>query len=140
MIILSVLLATAGTAILVGYVRGAEQRALKGESTVEVLVATTAIPKGTKAEAVAAMVKTEQVPAKVAASGAVASTGSIAGRVAAVEILPGEQLVQSRFAAAAGLAWLVSTKFLIVVTGYFFITLSYSLRFKRYLLIDILIL
>ncbi len=100
-IILSVLLAAAGTALLVGYVRGAEQRALEGETTVDVLVATTAIPKGTKAEAVAAMVKTEQVPAKVAASGAVASTSSVAGRVAAVDILPGEQLVQSRFATVA---------------------------------------
>jgi len=103
-IILSLLLAAAGTALLVGYVRGAEQRALKGEKAVEVLVATAAIPKGTKAEAIAGMVKTEQVPAKVAASGALASTASVAGRVAAVDILPGEQLVQSRFASVAEVA------------------------------------
>lgn len=100
-IILSVLLAAAGTALLVGYVRGADSRALRGERTVDVLVATTTIPKGTKAEAIASMVKTERVPVKVAASGAVATTSSVAGRSSAVDILQGEQLVQGRFTSAA---------------------------------------
>ena len=101
-IIASVVLAAVGTALLVTYVRSAENRALEGEETVSVLVVTDPIPKGTKAEDIGGKVKTEQVPAKVVASGSVASIGAVAGRVSAVDLLPGEQLVQSRFASSAG--------------------------------------
>lgn len=100
-IIASIVLAGVGTGLLVAYVRSAENRALKGEETVNVLVVTDTIPKGTKAEDIAGMVKSEKVPAKVAAVGAVANIGPVAGQVTAVDLLPGEQLVQSRFAAAA---------------------------------------
>ena len=88
-IVASVVLAGLGTALLVTYVRSAEDRALKGEKTVSVLVVTDTIPKGTKAEEIAAKVKTEQVPAKVMANGAIATLGPIAGRVSAVDLLPG---------------------------------------------------
>ena len=97
----SVLLATIGTALLIAYVGSAEDRALEGEQPVDVLVVADAIPKGTRAEDLAAMVRTERVPAKVAAEGAVATLGSLAGQVAGVDLLPGEQVVQSRFAPAA---------------------------------------
>jgi len=98
-VIASVVLAGLGTALLVTYVRGAERRAAKGETTLSVLVATTAIPKGTRTEAIASKVKAEQIPAKVVATGAVTSLTSVAGQVTAVDLLPGEQLVQGRFAA-----------------------------------------
>lgn len=99
-IIASLLLAGVGGGLLVAYVRSAEHRALKGEETISVLVVTELIPKGTKAEALAAKVKAEQVPAKVVAKGAVADLRSVADRVTAVELVVGEQVVQSRFAAA----------------------------------------
>ena len=97
----SVLLAAIGTALLVAYVRGAEDRALEGEQPVDVLVVGATIPKGTKAEDLAGMVRKERVPAKVAAEGALADTGSLAGQVAVVDLLAGEQVVQSRFAPTA---------------------------------------
>lgn len=97
-IVASVVLAVTGTALLVFYVQGAEDRALDGEKTVSVLVVSDSIAKGTKAEDMAGKVRTEKVPAKVAADGAVATLGSLVGKVAAVDLLPGEQLISTRFA------------------------------------------
>ncbi len=97
-IVASVVLAGVGTGLLVTYVRSAEDRALEGEKTASVLVVTDTIPKGTRAEDITGKVKTEQVPTKVMANGAIATLGPIAGRVSAVDLLPGEQLVSTRFA------------------------------------------
>ncbi len=97
-IIASVALAAVGTGLLVTYVRSAEDRALRGEKTVRVVVASDTIPKGTKAEDLVGKVKTEQVPTKVVADGSISDLGSIAGQVSVVDLFAGEQLVQSRFA------------------------------------------
>jgi len=96
-IIAALALAGVGTFFLVGFVRGAEDRALAGEIVVEVLVAEQPIPAGTPSEDLAGLVRQERVPAKVAAAGAVASLSSLAGRVAAIDLLPGEQLAVGRF-------------------------------------------
>jgi pilus assembly protein CpaB len=96
-IIASIVLAGIGTGLLVAYVRGAEDRALKGEQPMNVLVVKEAIPKGTKVEDLAGKIRTERVPAKVVADGALSSVNSVAGQVTAVELLPGDQLVASRF-------------------------------------------
>jgi pilus assembly protein CpaB len=100
-ILASVALAGVGTALLVTYVRGAEHRALKGDQPVDVLVVTDTIPKGTRAEDVTAKVRQEQVPAKVAAKASVGDVAGLAGQVAVVDLLPGEQLLRTRFAAPA---------------------------------------
>lgn len=100
-IIASIVLAAIGTAVLVAYVRSAEDRALDGEEAVGVLVVTEAIPKGTRAEDITTKVRTEQVPTKVVAQGAVGDLRALNGLVAGGDLLPGEQLVQSRFSAAA---------------------------------------
>lgn len=97
----AVVLAGAGTAVLVGYVNGAEDRALKGEKATNVLVVSDTIPKGTPVSAIGDKVKVEKVPEKVKAVGAVASLGALTGQVAVVDLLPGEQVVQTRFAAVA---------------------------------------
>jgi pilus assembly protein CpaB len=100
-IVASVLLAALGTGLLVAYVRSAEERALKGEETVDVLVVSNTIPKGTKAEDMTANLRMEQIPVKVATAGALTSTSPLAGKVAAVDLLPGEQLVSTRFTSPA---------------------------------------
>ena len=100
-VVASVVLAGLGTALLVAYVRGAEDRALEGERPVNVLVAKEAIAKGTKVEDLAGRIATEKVPAKVVARGALTSVNSVAGQVTAVDLLPGEQLVASRFVASS---------------------------------------
>jgi len=101
-IVASLVLAGVGAGLLVAYVGSAERRAAKGEATVPVLVATEEIAKGTTAEDVTGKVKTELVPSKVAAQGALADIGPVAGLVTVGGLVPGEQLVQSRFAAATG--------------------------------------
>jgi pilus assembly protein CpaB len=100
-IIVSVALAAVGTGLLVTYVRSAEDRALKGEKTIGALVVVNTIPKGTKAEEIGGSLRLEQVPAKVLARDSLASTGPLAGKVTAVDLLPGEQLVATRFATPA---------------------------------------
>ena len=96
----AVVLAGVGTTLLVGYVRGAEDRALKGEEPARVYVVADTIPKGTKGEDIAAKVRQETVPVKVRAAGAVASLTSLTGQIALVDLVPGEQVVSTRFASA----------------------------------------
>ena len=89
--------ALVGTVALVAYVSKAEARALEDEELVEVYVVTTLIPAGTPAGEVEEHVTVEQVPTKVRPTTAVDSLPGLAGRVAAVDLLPGEQLVTDRF-------------------------------------------
>lgn len=102
-VIASVLLAAVGTVFLVGFVRGAEDRALAGQETVEVLVVSETIARGTAAEQIGASVVTQRIPANVMAEGSVVDLDDLEGRVAAVDLVPGEQLVAARFAEPAQL-------------------------------------
>jgi pilus assembly protein CpaB len=86
-----------GTVVLVGYVRGAENRAFAGVRTVQVLVADALIPAGTPGTALAELVRTEVLPAKAALPGRVTALASVADGVASVDLQPGEQLLDSRF-------------------------------------------
>ncbi|MGY1724642.1 Flp pilus assembly protein CpaB [Blastococcus sp. SYSU DS0533] len=90
-------LVVAGTAVLLGYVRGAEQRALAGVQAVEVLVAEAPIPAGTTGSALTELVGTALLPAKAALPGRVTDLTALADRVATVDLAPGEQLLDSRF-------------------------------------------
>lgn len=90
-------LAAAGTAVLVMYVRGAEQRALAGQETVDTLVVREAIEEGTPAEEIAGRVERQPIPAGVRPDGSVDDVDALSGQVAAVDLVPGEQLVAGRF-------------------------------------------
>jgi len=94
----AIVLLVAGTVVLVAYVRGADSRALAGVRSVEVLVADELIPEGTPADEISGMVRTETVPAKSAVAGRVTDLDALTGRVATVDLLPGEQLLVARFA------------------------------------------
>jgi len=96
-IIIALVLAGSGTFFLVGWVRSAEGRALAGEVLVQVLVVDRPIAAGTPAEELQGQVRPEGVPAKTAAEGAVSDLASLEGKVAAIDLLPGEQIVSSRF-------------------------------------------
>lgn len=93
----AVLLAAVGTLVLVGYVNAAEDRALAGEKTVDVLVVAKAVDKGTSADELADLVREEQVPAKVRAEDAVIDLDTLGDRVTSVSLSPGEQVVAGRF-------------------------------------------
>jgi pilus assembly protein CpaB len=93
----SVVLATVGTFVLVAFVRTAEGRAVAGERLVPVLVVRERVPAGTPASALQGRIGTEKVPAKVRSEGAVGTLTVLENRVAAVDLLPGEQVTRSRF-------------------------------------------
>ena len=103
-VIAAVVLASVGTLMLVLYVQGAEARALAGQETVEVLVVTEPVARGTAAEDLARAVSTEMVPAKVRADGGITDLDELDGQWTSVDLLPGEQLVAARFLSAQDLA------------------------------------
>ena len=94
----ALVLAATGAVVLLAYVRGADARALAGVETVDVLVVDRQVAEGTPGEELAELVRTERLPAKAAVPGAVTDLGELAGRVATVDLQPGEQLLATRFA------------------------------------------
>lgn len=96
-IVVGLALAGVCTFLLIRYVQSAEDRALEGEELVQVLVVDDRIEAGTAVADIADRLRLEQVPAKVAAAGAVADLTTLAGLVAAIDLLPGEQVMSSRF-------------------------------------------
>ncbi len=99
MIVAALLCGVAGTALLVNFVRGAESRALEGEQLVTVWVASERIPSGTAVETIVAseLAEQTQVPVKVRPADAITSLAQIDGKVAATDLLPGEQILAGRF-------------------------------------------
>jgi len=93
----ALVLALLGTVVLLSYVRGADTRALAGTQTVNVLVVTQQVPAGTAGDQLGSLVSLKPVPASTLASGAVTDVASLSGRVAAVTLEPGEQVLDSRF-------------------------------------------
>jgi pilus assembly protein CpaB len=96
--VLALLLAGAGAVLLMGYVKGADRRAMAGMETANVLVVTALIPNGTPADALTKLVAMEVLPAKAVAAGTLSSLATISGQVATTDLQPGEQLLASRFA------------------------------------------
>lgn len=93
----ALILAIVSTLALVGYVKGAEDRAVAGEELVDVLVARSDIKAGTSATDLANQVEIVAVPAKVQPRDAIASFKQIEGLVASVDLMKNEQLLASRF-------------------------------------------
>ena len=100
----AIAVAAFGTLLLVGYVRGAEDRALAGEELLEVLVVDRPISQGMPASLLAGSVRLEKVPVKVRSEGSVSDLATLTDLVAATDLYPGEQLVASRFVAAESLS------------------------------------
>lgn len=100
-IVAAIVLALLGTLGLVGYVQGAKNDAVAGEKLVRVYVVSDTIPAGTPVSQLAGKVSAEKVPAKVKAESAVTNLKSLKGEVTAIDMLPGEQLVTTRFVAAS---------------------------------------
>jgi pilus assembly protein CpaB len=103
-IIASVALVGIGALLLVAYVRGAEERALAGEELVGVYVVDHPIARGATSDDVVDAVRVAQVPVKVAADDSVESLEEIAGLVATVDLVPGEQVLTTRFADPADMS------------------------------------
>lgn len=99
----AVVLAIVGAILIISYGQGADQRAVKNLEPVKVLVVKTAIPAGTPVESMATSLATEELPAAAVTDSAVASLNDVSGKVAAVDLVPGEQLVAERLVVAADL-------------------------------------
>ncbi len=96
-IIAAVVMAVVGTIVLIVFVRGAEDRALEGETLVTALVADQQIPAGTPVAQIEKLVHTEQIPEKIAPVGVIADLVQVQGKVNDVDIVSGETLLASRF-------------------------------------------
>ena len=99
----ALLLAGAGAVLLLGYVGAADRRAMAGMETVPVLVVVKPVAKGTPAEELAGLVTKKTLPVKAVAQGTMSDLEPIRGRVTTTELLPGEQVLASRFVDPASL-------------------------------------
>jgi pilus assembly protein CpaB len=92
-------LAIVGAMLVISYAQGADQRAVKDLEPMAVLVVKTAIPAGTPVESMTASVTTEQLPGAAVTGSTLKSLDGSKGKVAAVDLVPGEQLVAERLVA-----------------------------------------
>ncbi|WP_210502485.1 Flp pilus assembly protein CpaB [Nocardioides xinjiangensis] len=99
LLIVAVLIAALGTAIIVLYVRGIDDRATQGQELVEVLTATSVIEAGETVSAAqeAGKFQAKEVRRDDMVAGALDSTEAIADLVALGTIYPGEQVISERF-------------------------------------------
>lgn len=96
--IVALVLAIVGTLLLVSYVQASEARAQQDLQPVEVLVLQEQIPKGSDLEKIKSAVKLTSLPSASIPNGALKSLDGLNGKVAAVELLPGEPLLGARLA------------------------------------------
>ncbi|OUM40045.1 Flp pilus assembly protein CpaB [Arthrobacter sedimenti] len=92
----AVILALVGVMMLYGYAQGAETRAVQGLDPISVLVVATEVPAGTPSEELMPFLTTESLPATAIGASALKDLDSSAGKVTAVDLVPGEQLLAER--------------------------------------------
>ncbi len=103
-IALALVLAIAGTGLVLAYVKGANARAVAGLKAVTVLVAQREIPAGTTADAAwqDGSLRGETLPAQSVSPGAVSSiTADLGSLVMSSEIMPGQVLLRVMLVRAA---------------------------------------
>lgn len=89
-------LAVIGIVLVANYVNTAEVRALAGQEPREVYLVTQPILQGTPVEEFGESITRHTVPAATTPEGAVTDLGDFRGKVAGVDLQPGEQLLASR--------------------------------------------
>ncbi|MEZ5092314.1 Flp pilus assembly protein CpaB [Nocardioides sp.] len=99
LLLLATLVALVGTALVVVYVRSADNRAQEQFDTVEVLRATQTIEAGESIEAAtsAGKIASQAVPKNQVLDGAMQSVDALKGEVAVTDIYAGEQIVPAKF-------------------------------------------
>lgn len=97
--IAAVILAGIGAILLFNYVSNADARAMAGQEPTQVLVVTKDIPAGTLGKTLSGSVQMTTLPKAAIAPGALTSLDGVAEMATTVDLQPGEQLIQSRFAA-----------------------------------------
>lgn len=92
----ALVLAVVGAILLFVYVQGASARAQAGLEPVNVLVVTERVPVGTKTSELTGKVKSEAIPKSAVPEGALETLEGLDGKVTAVGLEPGEQLLAVR--------------------------------------------
>ncbi|WDF32630.1 Flp pilus assembly protein CpaB [Arthrobacter agilis] len=92
----AVALALIGALMLFGYAQGAEARAIASLDPVEVLVVNAAVPAGTPAEDLMPFLTAETLPATAVGTTALSDLASSGGKITAVDLVAGEQLMSER--------------------------------------------
>ncbi|MFE4227510.1 Flp pilus assembly protein CpaB [Arthrobacter sp. NPDC056886] len=92
----ALVLAIAGTLMLVNYVSNADRRAQESLDPADVVVVDTPVPAGTKVEDLASHVRVRSIPGSAKADGALTSLDGSSGQVTSVALEPGEQVLASR--------------------------------------------
>ena len=101
-VLIAVVLALVATAALVVYVNGADRRAIADQEPVRILVAAENIKAGTSAEDAQTrkLIVEREVPRRSAVAGGFRNVRQLEGKVAAVDIMKGEQLLPGRWLGA----------------------------------------
>lgn len=94
--IVALVLAIVGTLLLVTYVQGAEARAQKDLQPVDVLVVQRQVPEGSDLQKIKDSVKLASLPAASVPNGALKSLEGLSGKVASIDLVPGEPLLGVR--------------------------------------------
>ncbi|MGO4650509.1 Flp pilus assembly protein CpaB [Arthrobacter sp. 2RAF22] len=102
--IVALVLAIAGTLLLVSYVQGSEARAQKDLQPVDVLVVQAQIPSGASLDTIRSSVKLTSLPTASVPNGALKSLDGVQGKVAGTDLLPGEALLGARLVDPSSLA------------------------------------
>lgn len=112
LLVVAAVIAALGTLLVFLYVRGADSRADQRYDAVQVLRVVKEISVGESVEAAqsAGKIETGTVSKTDLLPGALSTTDPIAGKVATTNILPGEQLVASKFGAAGAATGLTIPK------------------------------
>ena len=99
----ALLMAAVGAVQLYSYVQHADQRAMAGLETSEVLVVEEPIAEGTPADQLTESLGTKTLPAMAVAQGAATDLDQLSGLVANTALQPGEQVITARFSDPAAL-------------------------------------
>jgi pilus assembly protein CpaB len=99
----AILMAAFGAVQLYSYVQHADERAMAGLETSEVLVVEAPIAEGTPADQMTELVGTKTLPAMAVAPGAATDPAQLTGLVANTALEPGEQVTTARFSDPAAL-------------------------------------
>ena len=94
--IAALVLAVVGAILVVSYAQGADPGRCRAWSPSHVLVVSKAVPAGTPVAALKRSSTSEELPGKAVTKSALTNLDGLAGKVTAVDLLPGEQLVAER--------------------------------------------
>lgn len=100
LLVAALIVAALGTTLVFAYVKRADDRALKHQAPVEVLVAKAEIKAGTSVQQAESqgLFKLQEIPLSATVAGHLRDTRTIADLVAVSDIFPGEQIIADKFA------------------------------------------